>query len=98
VTAFNLHNPKIKNMKETKIEIKEGNGLHARPAAELAALAKQFKSTILLCSGGKEANPKNIISVLALGLKKGSVIDLKIEGEDSEEALQAVVSFFDNIH
>ncbi len=84
-------------MKEAKIEIKEGNGLHARPAAELATLAKQFQSTVWLCSAGKEANARNIISVLALGLKKGSTIELKVEGEDSGEALQAIVGFFEKI-
>lgn len=84
-------------MEETKVEVTEGNGLHARPAAELAALAKRFTSSILLSSGGKEANARNIISVLALGLKKGSVIDVKVEGEDSKEALQQVVSFFENL-
>ena len=85
-------------MKETTIEIREGNGLHARPAAELAALAKRFTSSIVLSSAGKEANTRNIISVLGLGLKKGSVIDLKVEGEDSDEAFQEVVRFFENIY
>lgn len=84
-------------MKETTIEIKEANGLHARPAATLATIAKQYQSTILLRSGEKEANPRNIISVLALGLKKGSVIELRAEGEDSEEALHALVEFFNNL-
>lgn len=85
-------------MRETKVEIIEGNGLHARPAAELAALAKRFASSIVLSSGGKEANPRNIISVLALGLKSGSVIDVRVEGDDSEEALQEIVRFFENLH
>ncbi len=85
-------------METIKIEITEANGLHARPAAELAALAKQFQSTIILGFGAKEANARNIISVLALGLKKGSAIDLKIEGEDSGEALHKIVDFFENLH
>lgn len=85
-------------MKETKIEITEANGLHARPAAELAALAKRFTSSIILSSAGKEANARNIISILALGLKKGSVIDVKIEGADSKEAMQELIEFFENLH
>lgn len=83
---------------ETKIEIKEGDGLHARPASELAALAKTFKSNITLSFASKKANARSIISVLALGLKKGSIINLKVDGEDSEEAIQEVVKFFENIH
>ncbi|SBV90641.1 HPr family phosphocarrier protein [uncultured Dysgonomonas sp.] len=83
---------------QTTIEIKEGDGLHARPASELAALAKTFKSDITLGFASKEANARSIISMLALGLKKGSVINLKADGEDSEEAIQEVIKFFENIH
>jgi phosphotransferase system HPr (HPr) family protein len=72
--------------------------LHARPAAELAALAKRFNSNITLSSAGREANARNIISVLALGLKKGSVIELKVEGEGSVQALEETVQFFENLH
>ncbi|MBF6628007.1 MAG: HPr family phosphocarrier protein [Proteiniphilum sp.] len=84
-------------VKEAIIAINESNGLHARPAAELAALAKRFKSCITLTTGLKEANAKSVISLLTLGLKQGSVINLKIEGEDSEEAIQEVTSFFENM-
>lgn len=85
-------------VKTTKIEIKESDGLHARPASELAGIAKKFESNIVLSFASKEANAKSIISVLALGLKKGSVLDLKIEGSDCDEAMQAVVDFFENIN
>ena len=81
----------------TKIEIKEANGLHARPAAELSTLAKKFNSNITLCFASKEASAASIISVLALGLKKGSIIDLKIDGEDSEKATQEIITFFENL-
>ncbi|MDR0412900.1 MAG: HPr family phosphocarrier protein [Dysgonamonadaceae bacterium] len=84
-------------VKVTEIEIKEGDGLHARPAAELAALARTFGSSITLSVASKKANAGSIISVLALGLKKGSVATLKVEGEDCEEATAAMVKFFDNI-
>jgi phosphotransferase system HPr (HPr) family protein len=46
----------------------------------------------------KEANARSIISVLALGLKGGSVVNLKAEGEDCEDAIQEIVNFFENIH
>ena len=81
----------------TKIEIKEANGLHARPAAELSTLAKKSKSNITLCFASKEASAASIISVLALGLKKGSIIDLKVDGEDSEKATQEIITFFENL-
>jgi len=85
-------------IRETVIVIRESDGLHARPAAELAALAKRFKSSIVLKHASKEANARSIISLLALGLKKGSIVNLSVEGEDGEEALQETVHFFKQIH
>ena len=85
-------------VRETVIVIKESDGLHARPAAELAGLTKRFKSSIVITSASKEANAKSVISLLTLGLKRGSVVNLKVEGEDCEEALQETVSFFENLH
>lgn len=85
-------------VKEAIIAINESNGLHARPAAELAAMAKKFKSSITLTAGSKVANAKSVISLLTLGVKQGSEINLKIEGEDSDVALQKVTSFFENMH
>ena len=84
-------------IREAIIAINESNGLHARPAAELAAMAKRYKSNITLIAGSKEANAKSIISLLTLGLKKGSLINLKIEGEDSEDAMHEVTTFFEKM-
>ena len=85
-------------IKEIVIEIGESDGLHARPAAELAVLAKRFKSSIVLKSAAKEANAKSVISILALGLKQGSIVNLKAEGEDCEEAIREIIIFFNHIH
>ncbi|WP_349678725.1 HPr family phosphocarrier protein [Proteiniphilum sp. UBA5384] len=85
-------------LREAIIEIKESSGLHARPAAELAVLAKKFKSSITLQFESKEANAKSVINLLTLGLKKGSVINLKVEGDDCEDAIREVIQFFKYIH
>ena len=84
-------------IKEAIIAINESNGLHARPAAELAAMAKRYKSNITLTAGSKVANAKSVISLLTLGVKQGSEINLKIEGEDSEDAMHEVTTFFEKM-
>jgi len=84
-------------IRETEIEISESDGLHARPAAELAGLAKRYNSSIVIKCASKEANARSIISLLALGLKKGSVVTLKVEGEDCEEAMHATINFFERL-
>ena len=54
--------------------------MHARPAGELVKLAKSLSPIKLtLCSGGKCANAASMLSLLALGLKSGSVVIVRVE-------------------
>ncbi len=71
-------------------------GLHARPAAVFVDYAGDFNSEIKLCYQGKEVNAKSIISVLSLGLGKGDVFTLIVEGEDDESALKTLEDFILN--
>lgn len=47
--------------------VKNETGLHARPASEFIACAKQFKSKLLikLLSSGEEVNAKSIVMLLS---------------------------------
>jgi len=77
-------------MKQIELVIQNQTGLHARPAKVLVNLAKQFKSTISLQHGAKKANAKSMVSVLTLGVGKGSSITLMVDGVDEEQALADV--------
>lgn len=55
-------------------------GLHARPAAQFANAAKQFDSKVFVRNLSKPevdnlANAKSIISILTLGMGKGTKIE-----------------------
>jgi phosphotransferase system HPr (HPr) family protein len=67
-------------------------GLHARPAAQFVQTAKQFKSDIRVTHDEREANAKSILSVLTLGANQGAVIRVCAEGEDADQALEALES------
>ena len=73
-------------------------GLHARAAAQLVRLAGQYRSTISLRreDSGSFANAKSILSVLALAAPFGSVLKIEAEGEDEQEAFDAITSVFAN--
>ena len=64
--------------------------LHARPAGAFVKAAMGFKSRITVIHGEKEADAKSILSVLALGAEGGSQIRIRAEGEDADQALQAI--------
>lgn len=84
-------------MVSEKIVVKAKTGLHARPAAQLVALNKSYKSQIIIRNSVKEVNGASMISILSLGLKPGTEIEIIAEGEDETNALRAVLDFFENL-
>ena len=63
------------------------NGLHARPATQWVKTARQFSARIQIRRGDETADPKNLISLLQLGLAYGDVITVSADGHDAIEAL-----------
>ncbi len=65
-------------------------GLHARPAAVLAAEAKKFKADVRLVRDAQEVNAKSVVAIMGLSTKQGDLIRVKASGPDAGEALRAV--------
>lgn len=65
-------------------------GLHARPATTLVSKANQFKSQITLNYEGRSADMKSIMGVLSLGVTRGELIEVVIEGSDEADAMGAI--------
>lgn len=70
-------------------------GLHARPASILVSEAEKFRSDIVLKCRGREMSAKSIIGVMALGVETGDSIEVMVSGEDQEEAMKRLESFFE---
>ena len=83
-------------MPEITLTIHHEVGLHARPAALFVQTAKQFNGDIRVTHGEKEANAKSILSVLALGAEQGAVITIRADGEDANQALEALEALVEN--
>lgn len=84
-------------MVSQKITLHLETGIHARPASALVAFTKQFKSKITLKDGVKEANCASIISIMALGAKGGTELEVLVDGEDENDVLPKVIEFIDNL-
>ena len=65
-------------------------GLHARPAAQFVKTAKGFSSDIVVIKGEKQANAKSSLKIMTLGARKGDTIVIRAEGDDAEEAVDAL--------
>ena len=82
-------------MKKFQYVIKDEAGIHARPAGMLAKEAKNFKSKITLVGNGREADALRLMAVMSLGLKQGAEMTVRVEGEDEEQAAEAMKAFLE---
>ena len=83
-------------MVSKKTTIKNPTGLHLRPAGLFCKTAVQFKSRISFQFKDTTANAKSVLSVLGACIKKGDEIELICEGEDEQEALNAMVAIIED--
>ena len=70
-----------------KVEVKNKQGLHARPAALFVQVANKFDSRITVKRDKEEVNGKSIMVFLMLGAEKDSEIIIEAEGDDAQAAL-----------
>jgi phosphocarrier protein HPr len=75
---------------ETEVALPATVDLHARPAADFVRTAMRFSARIVVAAGGREADAKSLLSVLALGAKAGTTLRLSAEGGDAAVALETL--------
>jgi phosphocarrier protein len=83
-------------MVERTVQILNKNGLHARPAAEIVKLAAKYRSEITISRDGTEVNGKSIMGVMMLAAECGASIVLRADGEDAEQAVDAIAALIAN--
>lgn len=76
--------------RETTVGFEEG--IHGRPASELIKLAKQYRSQVRVINGSREGNAKSPLQMTGFA-RKGDTIILRAEGEDADEAVDALAKF-----
>ncbi|KAA0258204.1 HPr family phosphocarrier protein [Deferribacter autotrophicus] len=86
----------MKEKKQIEVEIINELGMHARAAASFVQEASKFNSEIFVEKDGLEVNGKSIMGVLMLVAPKGSKILIKANGDDADEALEALSNLIKN--
>lgn len=81
---------------EKEVQIKNRAGLHTRPAAMLVKISSKYDSEIYLIKDGFTINAKSIIGVMTLAAEFGSKLTIKAEGSDAVEAVESLVTIFEN--
>ena len=81
-------------MIESKLEITNRLGLHARAAAKLVHTAAGFVSDVTIVKDGAMVDAKSILGILQLGAAQGQQIAVRCDGGDEAQALEAVTQLF----
>jgi len=74
-----------------EVEIVNELGMHARAAAKLVQTTGKFRSNVNLEKDGQSVDGKSILGILLLAAAKGSRLWVRVEGDDEEEAVAAIV-------
>lgn len=72
------------------ITVQNQVGLHARPATFFIQKANEFKSSIWVEKEERRANAKSLLGVLSLGITGGTDIKILADGQDENEAVDAL--------
>jgi phosphocarrier protein len=83
-------------MKKTFV-IRNDEGIHARPATLLVRKANQYTSDISITFNGFTTDLKSIMSVLSLGIEKGSLITIEAVGDDEVDAIKGITELMNHI-
>jgi phosphoenolpyruvate-protein phosphotransferase len=75
------------------ITIPNTHGIHARPAAKLNAIARQYpQHEILMLKGEQSANIKSVVSLLSLSVQYQDQIKLMVKGDNPQLIIDALTS------
>jgi phosphocarrier protein len=78
------------------VKITNKRGLHARAAARFVALAERFGASVEVLRDGQNVSARSIMGLMMLGAGPGSDIELRAEGWDAKEALEALAGLVES--
>lgn len=78
-----------------KLQIKNPQGLHTRPATYIVKMLQNVKSEITFSYKKLTVNPKSILNLLTLAATKNSTLTVTVEGEDAEEVMSKLSDAFE---
>ncbi len=78
------------------VTVPNKRGLHARAAARFVMLAEKFDASVDVVRDGQSVPARSIMGLMMLGAGRGTVIELRAEGWDAKEALDALAALVES--
>ena len=77
------------------VKVTNASGFHMRPATTFAGEMGKFKSRVTLEFGGRNADGKSLMNIIAACIKCGSEVNVVCDGVDEDEALARAVAMIE---
>ena len=81
-------------MKEFSYVITDPNGMHARPAGRITAVAKQYKSYTTLWYKAGNSDIKKLLQFMGSNVKENEKVIVRVEGVDEDTCAEALEKAF----
>lgn len=81
---------------ERQLRIVNPKGFHVRPASLVAEQAMKFNADIKVIFDGKPVDAKSAMSLLVIASPQGTEVTIIADGEDAEEAADAIERLFED--
>jgi phosphocarrier protein HPr len=78
------------------VTVTNKRGLHARAAAKFVMLAERFDASVDVVRDGQSVPARSIMGLMMLGAGMGATIELRAEGWDAKEALDALAALVES--
>jgi phosphocarrier protein len=78
------------------VTVTNKRGMHARAAAKFVMMAERFGASVDVIRDGQSVPARSIMGLMMLGAGKGSAIELRAEGWDAKEALDALAALVES--
>ncbi len=75
-----------------RLTIRNRRGLHARAAAKFVTTAERYGAAVEVVTDGQSVSARSIMGLMMLGAGPGSEIELRGEGWDAKEAIDALAA------
>lgn len=94
-TSFHSAIGQLSNTISKEVTITNSQGLHLRPCSMLAQTIQKFSSQAKIYNGDASADLRGILlNIVSICAEKDDVVRLEVEGEDAEEAMEALLALF----
>ncbi|MGH7212775.1 MAG: HPr family phosphocarrier protein [Acetobacteraceae bacterium] len=78
------------------VRICNKRGLHARAAAKFVMTAERFGASVEVARDGQSVSARSIMGLMMLGAGPGAEIELRAEGWDAKEAIDALAALVEH--